>query len=87
MRWRTCEEEPCKWQKQLIMLKMTGNCVVGEYRGDAWFGVFSCGGCSCSYSKDDVEKWCPVDEIVSALDAGDSGSELHEKEDNPCSTH
>lgn len=81
MRWRTCEEEPCKWQKQLIMLKKTGDCVVGEYRGDAWFGLFSCRGCSYSYSKDDVKKWCPVDEIVSALDTGDSSDEEQHEDD------
>lgn len=49
------------------------------------------------YEDDRITKWCPISEIVgylntlaeilSALDSGDSGSELHERGDNPCSTH
>ena len=65
MKWRTCEEEPCKEQDCLIMLKNLGICVVGTYYDDTWYEEYT-------HSKDDVKKWCPLDEIIEALDKGDS---------------
>lgn len=72
MRWRTCEEEPYKAQDCLIMLKDSEICMVGMYLGGTWYAEYP-------HSKDEVEKWCPIDEIVSALNTGDpSDAEQHE---------
>lgn len=69
MRWRTPEEIPRYEEDCLLKLKEYEVCVVAVYHDGKWYEEYT-------YTADDVEKWCPLDEIIEAIDKGDSSDDL-----------
>ena len=69
MRWRTKDNRPCDFQDCFLEIENAGY-EVGIYCSDGSVWV-----CASTYDWDDVEKWCPVDEIIEALDTGESENE------------